>query len=398
MLLTNLTIARFQRKIRKFRLARSLAISYICFQVRIVKKKKKSGGGEKSHTINYYGISGDSRTPDPWQGLYTRNCNGRNYTSYHSWRPSWRPLFAENSRASGGSAPWAPGRGPMAGPWTPPVWGARFAHTRCATRTDFSAHPFFLQILDPPLYTSPLARPSRLPPEASILGELGSRVAPPPPQWKYFFFLGGSNISKNCPPPPPPIISSTCKNRFHKHCNALEYHSNLSTKNTTKHTQFSFLPRALREKLDIATLRAKRAEKVGIFLTFTPPPHPKNGSMPLLAPPDEVCQVNCPWFSTDAILENTGTDIYHCEINSVSLALFNVFSCLFVFIYRRYITLLLMKAFMALGTLTPFPPPVLLIQSTASGIYQANQKWVILIRLADQRGKKTNNKTMFTKF
>ena len=58
-----------------------------------------------------------------------------------------------------------------------------------------------------------------------------------------------------------------------------------------KHTTFSFLPRALREKLDIATLRAKRAEKFGIFLTFTPPPHLKNGSMPLLAPPDEVCQV-----------------------------------------------------------------------------------------------------------
>ena len=61
--------------------ARSLAISYICFQVRIVKKKKRGG---ESHTINYYGKSGDSRTPDPRQGLYTRNCNGRNYTSYHS--------------------------------------------------------------------------------------------------------------------------------------------------------------------------------------------------------------------------------------------------------------------------------------------------------------------------
>ena len=57
--------------------ARSLAISYICFQVRSVKKK---GGGEKSRTINYYGKSDDSRTPDPRQGLYTRNCNGRNYT------------------------------------------------------------------------------------------------------------------------------------------------------------------------------------------------------------------------------------------------------------------------------------------------------------------------------
>ena len=45
-------------------------------------------------------------------------------------------------------------------------------------------------------------------------------------------------------------------------------------KYTTKHTQFSFLRRASREKLDIGTLRAKRAEKCGIFLTFTPPPPP----------------------------------------------------------------------------------------------------------------------------
>ena len=42
---------------------------------------------------------------------------------------------------------------------------------RCASRTHgalrariFPPTPFFGQILDPPLYTSPLARPSRLPP------------------------------------------------------------------------------------------------------------------------------------------------------------------------------------------------------------------------------------------
>ena len=49
--------------------------------------------------------------------------------------------------------------------------------------------------------------------------------------------------------------------------------------------QFSFLRRVLRTKFDIATLRAKRAEKFGgIFLTFDPPPpppNPKNGSTPL---------------------------------------------------------------------------------------------------------------------
>ena len=103
MLLTNLTIARFQRKIRKFRLSRLQSVTY-AGTYSYCKKKK-------SHTINYYGKSGDSRTPGPRQGLYTRNCNWRNYSFYNSWRPSWMPLFAENSRASGGSAP-APHQGP----------------------------------------------------------------------------------------------------------------------------------------------------------------------------------------------------------------------------------------------------------------------------------------------
>ena len=94
------------------------------------------------------------RIPHPRQGLYTRNFNGRNYRFYRSWRTSWRPLFAENSIASGCSAPWAPGRGSAPRPH-PYAWGARCAlrHARCA-----SAHgnfppspPPFLEILDPPL-------------------------------------------------------------------------------------------------------------------------------------------------------------------------------------------------------------------------------------------------------
>ena len=51
---------------------------------------------------------------------------------------------------------------------------------------------------------------------------------------------------------------------------------------------FHFLRRALREKLDIGTLRAKRAEKFGIFLTFTPPPpppHPKKWIDAAACPP-----------------------------------------------------------------------------------------------------------------
>ena len=185
MLLTNLTIARFQRKIRNFG---SLARNQLHMFSGTYWKKKKKGG--KSHTINYYGKSGDSRTPDPRQRLYTRNCNGRNYTSYHSWRPSWRPLFAENSRA----LPLHPARGPTAGPWTPPVWGARYAY-------GFFRPPlFFCKSWIRHCTHPPLARPSRLPPEASILGELGSSRPPPPPPME--IFGGGGQTYRLLPPPP----------------------------------------------------------------------------------------------------------------------------------------------------------------------------------------------------
>ena len=100
-------------------------------------------------------------------------------------------LFAENSRASRGSAPWAPGRDPTAGPWTPSVWGAR-----CATRTDFPAHPFFLQIAP------------RIAPEVSILGVLGEQSPPPPPNENIGGGGGGQTYRFA---PPPPIVSSTWK-------------------------------------------------------------------------------------------------------------------------------------------------------------------------------------------
>ena len=135
----------------------SLAISYICFQVRIVKKKKRGGEAILSTTTENLV---DSRNPQ--QGLYTRNCNGRNYTSYHSWRPSWRPLFAENSRASRGSAPLGPRQGPYGGPLDP-------IRMRRATRTDFPAHPFFFA-----------NRPQNRPQRRRSWGCWGA-VAPPPP-------------------------------------------------------------------------------------------------------------------------------------------------------------------------------------------------------------------------
>ena len=185
--------------------ARSLA--QVTYVFRYVLSKKKEKRREKSHTINYYGKSGDSSTPDPRQGRYTRN-NGRNYTFYHSWRPSWRPLFAENSRASGGSAPWAPGRGFALHPRRGPTAGRPGPHPYEARAVRF-AHGFFR----PPLFCKswishcthpPLLVQVACPQRRRSWGSWGA-VAPPPPMK----ILGGKHIVS---PPPPPIISSTWKN------------------------------------------------------------------------------------------------------------------------------------------------------------------------------------------
>ena len=100
-----------------------------------------------------------------------------------------------------GALPLHPARDPTAGPWTPPVWGARL-RARGALRARIFPPTPFLQILDPPLHIPPCSSKS-LAPEASILGELGSSRPPPPMK-----ILGGANISF-CPPPP--IVSSTWK-------------------------------------------------------------------------------------------------------------------------------------------------------------------------------------------
>ena len=193
--------------------ARSLAISYICFQVRIVKKIKGGGGSHTITTTTENLVTPAPPTPD--KGSIREIATGEITLPITPDDHLEGPYLLKTRELPGALPPGPPAgaltlhpaRAPTAGPWTPPVWGARFAHTWCATRTDFSAHPFFcVQILDPPLYTFPLARPSRLPPEASILGELGSS-RPPPPNDFFFFFLGGANISF-CPPP---IISSTWK-------------------------------------------------------------------------------------------------------------------------------------------------------------------------------------------
>ena len=124
-------IARFQRKIRKFRLARSQSVIYIyiyiytCFQVGIVKRKKPCYQLPRK---NWWLPRPQSPTPDKGS---TRNVNGRNYSFYHSWRPSWRPLFAENSRAPYGARAnvravrYAQGNFP---PPPPPFWKSWIRH------------------------------------------------------------------------------------------------------------------------------------------------------------------------------------------------------------------------------------------------------------------------------
>ena len=203
MLLTNLTIARFQRKYENFG---SLARNQLHIFSGTYCKKKKGG---KSHTINYYGKSGDSRTPDPRQGLYKRNCNGRNYTSYHSWRCILKALICWKlesfrglcpPRPPAGALPLHPARGPTAGPWTPPVWGAALRAHTVRYAHGFFRPPLFLQILDPPLYTSPLLVQVACPQRRRSWGSWGA-VAPPPPM-KFFFWGGGGQTYRFAPPPP----------------------------------------------------------------------------------------------------------------------------------------------------------------------------------------------------
>ena len=191
------------------------------------KKKKMEKNRQHNKTLNWQGelsvlhlLVRKIWWPPHKGSMYTRNCNGRNYSFYHSWRPSWRPLFAENSRASGGSAPWAPGRGPTAGPWTPPVWGARGA--LCAHTTVRYAHGFFR----PPLFGKSWIRHVHIPPCSSKSlaprgvdpGGAGGQSPPPPPQWKYW---GGGQTYRFAPSPPPIWISSTWKLIIKKKlCNA----------------------------------------------------------------------------------------------------------------------------------------------------------------------------------
>ena len=163
-----------------------------------VKKKKKGGGGAggESHTINYYGKSGDSRTPTPNKGSIREIATGE-ITLPITPDDHLEGPYLLKTRELPGAPPPRPRRAPGPHPY----------EARGALRARISRPPlFFVQILDPPLYTSPLARPSRLPPEASILGELGSSRPLPPMK-----ILGGGKPIF-LPPPPPPNSFVNLKN------------------------------------------------------------------------------------------------------------------------------------------------------------------------------------------
>ena len=161
--------------------ARSLAISYICFQVRIVKKKK--GGGE-SHTINYYGKSGDSRTPDPRQGLYTRKLQREKLHFLFTTDDHLEGPYLLKTRELPGAPPPgppdkgfapAPRQGPYGGPLDPTRM-RRALRARIFPPTPFFANPGSATVHIPPCSSKSLA------PRGVDPGGAGEQSPPPPPQ------------------------------------------------------------------------------------------------------------------------------------------------------------------------------------------------------------------------
>ena len=177
--------------------ARSLAISYICFQVRIVKKKKREKKAILSTTTENLVTPAP---PTPNKGSIREIATGEitlPITDDHLEGPyllKTRELpGAPPPGPPAGALPLHPASGPTAGPWTPPVWGAR-----CATRTDFSAHPFFANPGSATVHIPPCSSKS-LAPRGVDPGGAGEQ-SPPPPQWKYWGG-GGGQTYRFAPPP-----------------------------------------------------------------------------------------------------------------------------------------------------------------------------------------------------
>ena len=105
--------------------ARSLAISYICFQVRIVKKKK--GGKAILSTTTENLVTPAPPTPD--KGSIREIATGEITLPITPDDHLEGPYLLKTRELPGapppgppaGALPLHPARGPTAGPWTPPV-------------------------------------------------------------------------------------------------------------------------------------------------------------------------------------------------------------------------------------------------------------------------------------
>ena len=194
--------------------ARSLAISYICFQVRIVKKKKRGGEAILSTTTE------NLVTPaPPTRALYAKL--QREKLHFLSLLTTiLKALICWKLESFRGLRPLGPRQGLC--PCTPPgalrrapgphPYEARASRTHGALRarifppTPFFANPGSATVHIPPCSSKSLA------PRGVDPGGAGEQSPPPPPNDFFFFFFfwggGGANISF-CPPPP--IISSTWK-------------------------------------------------------------------------------------------------------------------------------------------------------------------------------------------
>ena len=194
--------------------ARSLAISYICFQVRIVKKKKRGGGKPYYQLLRKIWWLPHPRPPT--RALYAKL--QREKLHFLSLLTTiLKALICWKLESFRGLRPLGPRQGPC--PCTPPgalrrapgphPYEARTSRTHGALRarifppTPFFANPGSATVHIPPCSSKSLA------PRGVDPGGAGEQWPPPPPPMKiYFFFLGGGANISFCPPT---IISSTWK-------------------------------------------------------------------------------------------------------------------------------------------------------------------------------------------
>ena len=112
-------------------------------------------------------------------------------------------LKSVNPKSSGGSAPWTPGRGPKAGPWTPPKIGSRLR-----ARYVRSAHMFAQKKSDPS--NSKKSR-TCLPKKNRTPAIQKNRLALRARYVRYAHMFVCPPIINRCPLLAPPLFKSWCR-------------------------------------------------------------------------------------------------------------------------------------------------------------------------------------------